>query len=216
MSGRSPKCSSTISLMFPQKSATNNEVALLVKHASLGNPYGTTAVSSLPRVAPARRPGGNPSAAKPSALSPISPARRRRGAPPGKAWLVSAAAGSLLPAAAGPGAGGVRRRLAARWRRGALARAQGAASPAGRVGGRSGRAYGGRGRSVSDLTAGASGSAGISGRRPRSVERGAACLAGGTRGCRWGAFHGCVGGVDAAALRRLLDGRPEFHGRRRL
>ena len=56
----------------------------------------------------------------------------------------------------------------------------------------------------------------ISGRRPRSVARGAACLAGGTRGCRWGAFHGCVGGVEAAALRRLLDGRPEFHGRRRL
>ena len=54
------------------------------------------------------------------------------------------------------------------------------------------------------------------GQRPRSVARGAACLAGGTRGCRWGAFHGCVGDVEAVALRWLLDGRPEFHGRRRL
>ena len=77
-----------------------------------------------------------------------------------------------------------------------------------------GRAYGGRGRAVSDLTAGASGGAGISGRQPRSVAHGAACLAGGTRGCRWGAFHSRVGGVEAAVLRRLLDGRPEFHGRR--
>lgn len=50
---------------------------------------------------------------------------------------------------------------------------------------------------------------------------GAAASIGGARcglpgGCRWVAFHGCVGGVEAAVLRRLLDGRPEFHGKRRL
>ncbi|XBI27650.1 hypothetical protein VPH35_052101 [Triticum aestivum] len=79
----------------------------------------------------------------------------------------------------------------------------GVASPGGCMGGRSGRGYGGRGRSASDLTARASGGAGISGQRPRSVARGEACLAGDIRGVQMGGLprlhgrHGHGGATTA-------------------
>ena len=71
------------------------------------------------RVAPARRPGGTLAPPRPRPSPDLS------SSPPGKARSASAAAGSLLPRLAGSGAGGSRWWLAARWRRGAPARAWG-------------------------------------------------------------------------------------------